>query len=681
MGQVDKTNSDLERIGAERDEAESRQALATRILEELNKPTERLDAIRRILELTKEHTGFDAVAIRLREGPDFPYYVTSGFPPEFVQAENHLCARDAEGELLRDSKGDPYLECMCGNVLCGQTDPSLTFFTEGGSFWTNSTSKLLASTSEEERQARTRNRCHGEGYESVALIPLRAEGEIVGLLQLNDRRTDRLSPEMVSFFERIGNSIGIALFRRRAEEDIRKSEERLRGILESMPWCLLVMDAQGRLQAVNNVLEKTFGVSSSEVINKPAGVALRCAHNLAGGQGCASLDVCKSCDVQKAGSEALAGRRVHRRRARIELVLDGKAQERVLLVSAAPLDYEGKRSALLILEDVTELSTLRRRLRTEQSFAGIVGRNSKILELFDVIRELADVNAPVLVQGESGTGKELVAAAIHNEGHRASKLFVPVNCGALPEGLLESELFGHVRGAFTGAVRDKKGRFELADGGTIFLDEVGDLSRAIQAKLLRVLQEGTFERVGGEKTLRVDVRLISATNKDLRREVKARRFREDLFYRLSVVPIFLPPLRERRNDIPLLAEHILRKASDEVGRSDVALSQEALAAMMAYDWPGNVRELQNSIQYALVKCKGNVLEASCLPPTVSGSRPESMARVRRSRKQKLQEDAVRRALQETNGNKAKASRRLGVGRATLYRFLHDRGMADEFSTR
>ena len=299
-----------------------------------------------------------------------------------------------------------------------------------------------------------------------------------------------------------------------------------------------------------------------------------------------------------------------------------------------------------------------------------------MLELFETITEVAEIGAPVLIRGESGTGKELVAAAIHNEGPRAGRLFVPVNCSALPEGLLESELFGHVRGAFTGAIRDKKGRFELADGGTIFLDEVGDLSPATQAKLLRVLQEGTFERVGGEQTIRVDVRVISATNKELRQEVAAGRFRDDLFYRLCVIPISLPPLRERRNDIPLLAEHILEQALVKEDRDEVALSPEVLDAMIDYSWPGNVRELQNAIQYALVKCKGSVLQREHLPPTVSGTRAVAGGRPKRRRKRKLSADVVQRALRETGGNKVAAARRLGVSRATLYRFLNESGMSD-----
>jgi transcriptional regulator with PAS, ATPase and Fis domain len=450
----------------------------------------------------------------------------------------------------------------------------------------------------------------------------------------------------------------------------------LNTLFQAIPCGVLVVDRDRRVQAVNRLLERTFGISEAEVINKRGGEALRCIHAQDSPNGCGFGEYCQTCHVRNTAIEALEGKQVHRKRATVQLVTDEKVSDLVLLVSAAPIEYEGEPFAVVILEDITELNHLRRRLRAEHSFAGIIGRDAKILDLFETIREVAEVSAPVLIQGESGTGKELVAGAIHNEGPRAEKLFVPVNCSALPEGLLESELFGHVRGAFTGAIRDKKGRFEMADGGTIFLDEVGDLSPAIQVKLLRVLQEGRFERVGGERTVKVDVRVISATNKDLRRGVAAGGFREDLFYRLCVIPITLPPLRERRNDIPLLAEHILKQAVQESDRREVGLAPGALDAMMEYDWPGNVRELQNAIQYGLVKCRGGLLQWAHLPPTISAGAGAEAKRPRRRRKRKLSPEAVRRALDETGGNKVEAARKLGVARATLYRFLNDTGMAE-----
>ena len=331
--------------------------------------------------------------------------------------------------------------------------------------------------------------------------------------------------------------------------------------------------------------------------------------------------------------------------------------------------------------DTAELSHLRRRLKTEQSFAGIVGRDAKMLQLFDTIREVAKVNIPVLIQGESGTGKELVAAAIHNEGPLASKPFVAVNCGALPEGVLESELFGHVKGAFTGAVGDRKGRFELADGGTIFLDEIGELPRATQVKLLRVLQEGTFQRVGGEESIKVDVRVISATNKNLTEEVAAGRFREDLFYRLCVVPVYLPPLRERRNDIPLLAKNLLKRALKDMDRENVVLSPETVGVMMDYDWPGNVRELENALQYALIKCRDNLLLPEYLPSQILETYVPRRGHQRKQRKRKLDAETVWRTLDETGGNKVETALRLGVSRATLYRFLKESERTSEPAVR
>jgi len=454
-----------------------------------------------------------------------------------------------------------------------------------------------------------------------------------------------------------------------AMKDLRNILQRdrfLKTLFESIPCGVLVVNEEGYVQAVNNVLERTFGTDRVKLISKRPGDVLRCVHATEGA-GCGYGESCRICRVRKTALKALAGTQIHRNRAEVEIRSREGVRNLVLLISAAPVQFEGEKYAIVIIEDITELNHLRRRLKEEQSFAGIIGRDAKMQELFETIREVAQANVPVLIQGESGTGKELVAAAIHNESPRADKQFVPVNCGALPDGLLESELFGHVKGAFTGAIRDKKGRFELADGGTIFLDEVGDLSPAMQVKLLRVLQEGTFEPVGSEKTIKVDVRVISATNKDLRQEMKAKRFREDLFYRLCVVPITLPPLRERRNDIPLLVEHFLRRACEQSGRQVPMVSDEAISILMDYDWPGNVRELQNALQFALIKCRGDIILPDHLPPTVTQGR--SVETPIRARRRKLDIQTVSEALKKTNGNKVRAAKLLGVSRATLYRFL------------
>ena len=327
---------------------------------------------------------------------------------------------------------------------------------------------------------------------------------------------------------------------------------------------------------------------------------------------------------------------------------------------------------LASFQDITSLAGLK--LWTEEfpGFAGLVGRDPKLVQIFKQIKTLAVNDYAVLITGETGTGKELVAAAIHSESQRSRGPFVPVNCGALPEGVVESEIFGHVKGAFSGAIRDKKGRFELAHGGTIFLDEVAELPKAMQVKLLRVLESGAFERVGGEKTVTVDVRVISATNRDLRREVEKGNFRRDLFYRLNVVPLHLPPLRERRDDIPLLVEHFLSLAARR-GQKTARFTPAALALMRQYAWPGNVRELQNVVHYALARGGGELIGPADLPPEVRQGSPKP------GPAPKLEAQAVQTALEQCGGNKAKAARLLGVGRATLYRFLmsHDTPVSHE----
>ncbi len=322
---------------------------------------------------------------------------------------------------------------------------------------------------------------------------------------------------------------------------------------------------------------------------------------------------------------------------------------------------------LASFKDITDELRLMMQTGNLTRFSNIVGRDAKMLQVFQQISDVAAYDYPVHIFGDTGTGKELVATAIHNESHRAGTPFVPINCGALPEGLIESELFGHVKGAFSGAIRDKKGRFELADGGTIFLDEVAELSKNMQVKLLRFLQEGEFERVGGEKTLSVSVKVISATNKDLKEEVRRGRFREDLYYRLSVIPIFIPPLRERKTDIPLLANHFMQEAAMKHGQSPFRIAKEALALLMDYSWPGNVRELQNAIQFAFVKSNGRLLAVDDLPMEIKGQL-ENLPR--KGPVRKLEVRTVKAALKKAGGNKSRAARLLGVGRATLYRFLN-----------
>ena len=302
------------------------------------------------------------------------------------------------------------------------------------------------------------------------------------------------------------------------------------------------------------------------------------------------------------------------------------------------------------------------------NFSRIIARDRKMIEVFRQIINVAEYDYPVNIFGETGTGKELVAEAIHKASSRKDGPFVPINCGAMPEGLVESELFGHVKGSFSGAIRDKKGRFELADGGTIFLDEIAELSKHMQAKLLRFLQDGKFVKVGGEKTVRINVRVISATNKDLKEEMKKNRFRDDLYYRINVVPISLPPLRERKSDIPLLVNHFLKQAARQYNRNSVVVSNRAMMLLTEYKWSGNVRELQNAIQFAFVKSSGDEITPDNLPMEINDNR---LFQTIRGPSRKLDRAQVESAIKKTGGNKAKAARLLNVGRATLYRFIND----------
>jgi two-component system response regulator HydG len=289
-----------------------------------------------------------------------------------------------------------------------------------------------------------------------------------------------------------------------------------------------------------------------------------------------------------------------------------------------------------------------------------------------LVDDLSDSDATVLVLGASGTGKELVAAAVHQSSHRSAGPFVKVNCSALSENLLESELFGHVRGAFTGAVRDKVGRFERAHGGTIFLDEIGDISPGVQLKLLRVLQEREIERVGSSETIAIDVRVIAATNRDLRALIAEGRFREDLFYRLHVMPIELPSLRERKEDIPLLVQHFIAIHNARTGRQIEAIDPAAMTLLLDHEWPGNVRELENAIEHAFIKCRGQVLLPECLPRHLHHERATAMPRPSSTRPEREQ---VAEVLEQCHWNRSEAADKLGMHRTTLWRKMKEWGLA------
>jgi two-component system NtrC family response regulator len=327
---------------------------------------------------------------------------------------------------------------------------------------------------------------------------------------------------------------------------------------------------------------------------------------------------------------------------------------------------------------IRENIRLRQAILTRTGFAGMVGKNARMVQVYELIEKVAPTPSSVLITGESGTGKELVAKAIHMNSPRQDKAFITVNCAALAENLLESELFGHEKGAFTGAVVMRKGRFELADGGTLFLDEIGEIPLALQSKLLRALQEKSFERVGGSKTMSVDVRIISATNKDLREEVDQGRFREDLYYRLNVIHVLLPPLRERMDDIPILVEYFIRTVSERLTKPGLSISPDALRLLVTLPWEGNVRELENTIERAAILCDNNRIEADDVQPESSARRSQAAWSHAMDLGQLIPDSAelndvlyaveekmLNRALEATGFIQARAAEKLGITKSLL----------------
>jgi len=356
-----------------------------------------------------------------------------------------------------------------------------------------------------------------------------------------------------------------------------------------------------------------------------------------------------------------------------------------------PLDWErleiAIKNALVTKELRGEVSRLQGQLKSKYSFKQIIGNSKSMQDVFRSLERVVEANVTVSIRGESGTGKELLARSIHFNGLRKQKSFVAVNCAAIPESLLESELFGHEKGAFTGAIARRAGKFEQADGGTLFLDEIGDMPHSTQVKILRVLQERQFQRVGGTETVEVDVRVISATNKNLEEEMKKGNFREDLYYRINVYPIFVPPLRKRREDIPALAAFFLGKYNKEYRRKVKAILPQTLDYLMNYEWPGNVRELENVLERSFLHASDGVLAAEHLPITITSFKEDlnsgdsfiNLKKVVSLTRQitplkDLEKEVLQQAIKLTNYNMSNAALELGIGRTTLYRKLEKYGI-------
>jgi len=440
-------------------------------------------------------------------------------------------------------------------------------------------------------------------------------------------------------------------------------------VVDTIQDGILIVDPQGTIVSVNKALRDMTGYTASEMIGRP----------------CSILD-CNICEIarEKKGDKwcsLFRKGRVQRRRCALRKKDGGYVQvlKNASLFRSAEGDVLGAVETLTdlteIVEKESEIEAFRRQLQREDCFQGLVGNSPSMQQVFDLITNAAPSDAPVILFGESGTGKELVARAIHDLGPRKRKPFVKVNCASLSQSLLESELFGHVKGAFTGAYKNREGRFEAAHGGDIFLDEIGDLPGSTQVKLLRVLEEKVVERVGDNRPLAVDVRIISATNKNLEELVAARVFREDLFFRINVIPITLPPLRDRVEDIPLLSESFLERMELKTGKNIHGVSAEAMEFLTAHSWPGNVRELRSAFEYAFVTCQEGFIQRHHLPPGIASLKrtgpigPRLGADKRARKKQELID-----ALKRSGGNQSEAARLLGVSRVTVWNRIRQFGL-------
>lgn len=459
------------------------------------------------------------------------------------------------------------------------------------------------------------------------------------------------------------NLLGItkkALRHRALIEEKEKYRYNLEAIFSSVKDAIITVDKEMQIVEVNKAAEKICGLSRGDIgraFNPPGGACSgQCIEAL-------YATIRKKRPVEMPRLEC-------RHKQRPTQIVD---------LSTFPLlNRQGVFSgAIMVVRDETRLADLERDMKDRQHFYNIVGKSGKMQEIYSLIEDLADVQTTVLITGESGTGKELVAEALHYKGARSHKPFVTVNCSALTESLLESELFGHVKGAFTGAVRDKIGRFQRADGGTIFLDEIGDISQRIQLRLLRVLQEMEFERVGDSSPIKVDVRVVTATNKNLREKVRLGEFREDLYYRLKVVEISLPPLRERRDDIPLLIDFFLKKFNKKLNKSISAVSADVQKIFLEHNWPGNIRELEHTLEHAFILCRRNTITIDDLPVDF-----KDLVNNRGDLSRTLKTDepqAIVQALEKADWNKAKAARLLGISRRTIYRKIEEYKIAKDLN--
>jgi PAS domain S-box-containing protein len=431
-------------------------------------------------------------------------------------------------------------------------------------------------------------------------------------------------------------------------------------ILDSIADGVFTVDLEWRISSFNRAAEKITGVSTEEAIGQQCRDVLK-------------ADICeKSCCLQKTmvSGKPIVNKTVY--------IVNAEGQRLPISISTALLrdEKDAVIGAVETFRDISVEEKLRKTIERKYAFEDIISKNHRMQQLFDILPDVANTVSTVLIEGESGTGKELFARAIHNLSPRRNKPFIAVNCGSLPDTLLESELFGYKAGAFTDARKDKPGRFHMADKGTIFLDEIGDISPAMQIRLLRVLQEKVFEPLGSVESCRVDVRIIAATNKNLMAQVREGKFREDLYYRVNVVQLVLPPLRERMEDIPLLIEHFIQHLNAVQKRDIKGVTDETLSCLMSYDYPGNIRELANIMERAFIMCKSDLIEPHHLPAPLSSHYTVESGRTAldMSSIKEIESVFLTNALRRNAWNRKQTARELGIHKSTLFRKIKALGI-------
>jgi formate hydrogenlyase transcriptional activator len=576
------------------------------ILVKISRLTDLKTTLNEVLQILKKICECKHLAIRLIDGKgNIPIFAQLGLSSEFVKSEHWV-------------KVD---ECLCGHVARGNVDGSLPHFTEHGSFFSNSIRDFMDLAAQNKAgvsKDNLRGFCSIHGYESVAIIPIKFKDEIIAELYMSDEKPDAFPAETIAFMEKVSHQIGISIKNSQLFTALEESRQRLSELFHKAPTGIIELDGSGNVLLVNAFGARLLGYASSEKMTKAA-LSVKDLH-LETAEWKRLLETVDSGDTV---DNQILSLKVKGETLYLEFSLTAVKDSKDLVtgyrgtfrdttdsVKLKEERIEKERAESLKNRYRRETMVLKDELKSQYPFDEMIGASPPVQAVKKAILQVAATDTTVLIRGETGTGKELVARYIHELSLRKDRILVKVNCAALSEGLITSELFGHEKGAFTGAIQRRTGRFEYADKATIFLDEIGDLPLETQAMLLRVLQDGDFERVGSSKTIKVDVRLIAATNRDLAELVKARTFREDLFFRLNVFPIEVPPLRDRKGDIPLLISFFLENFGKKLGKKVEKVSDVTMRQMLNYGWPGNIRELQNIIEHGLIISNGEMLEIS-----------------------------------------------------------------------